>query len=307
VDRILRIGEMHGLSGQVHRVIAANGSGAQVSFIVKREISDGVERALRFHRWVRRPAADAIPTCYGGLMDGDRRVGWLFLEDIAPADQGDVLVDPGDDRAGSAPRAFARIHAASWWDGDAALPEGLPRWEAAGWSAARWSDRLSGARRRYPGIVTASWHERLRDLPERVEAAVPRLRGGPVTWIHGDAHLDNVLWRLDGSAVILDWAGAVIGPPAVDAVRFLVEGPRGLAAEPDRARRLIETYEVELRSLGMPEEAIVRIRAAFHDAMLPLAQGIVGWAGRPERTKPELRISALRENALRNVIAWLDA
>jgi aminoglycoside phosphotransferase (APT) family kinase protein len=46
----------------------------------------------------------------------------------------------------------------------------------------------------------------------------------PAAWIQADTHLDNILWRLDGSAVILDWCNAAIGPPAVDRAGLLNEG-----------------------------------------------------------------------------------
>jgi aminoglycoside phosphotransferase (APT) family kinase protein len=302
----VRIGEEHGLSGEAYRVAALTPGGVAVSCIVKREPADGLDRALTFYRSIGPHASGVIPACFGSVIGDHAQARWLVLEDIAPADQGDVLVDPGDDRARAALHALARIHAASWRNEHPAEVEALPRWEAAAWSPGRWTDRLRGARRRYPSVLTASWHARLVDLPQRVHAAIGRLRGGPACWIHGDAHLDNVLWRPDGSAVIVDWAGSAIGPPAVDVSRFLIEGPRGLAMDPARARSLIDAYEAELRRLGIAEAAAGGTRAGIQDALLVHAQGIVGWAGRPQSEPSTSRLAALRENALVNTLAWLD-
>lgn len=103
-----RIGAEHGLSGQVHRVEAEAADGAQVSFIVKQDTADGVHRALAFQRSIGRRLQGSIPVCFAGGSDVARQLGILLLEDVAPASQGDVLVDPGGERARTAIRVLAR-------------------------------------------------------------------------------------------------------------------------------------------------------------------------------------------------------
>ncbi len=305
VVEVTRIGAEHGLSGQVHRVVARKGDASSVTFIVKQESAAGTQRALTFHSSMGDQLRGEIPACYGGIIDAAMGVGVLFLEDVAPATQGDVLIDPGDEAADVAIRTIARVHAASWRAQATDLPATLPRWHAEVWAAGRWSDRLAGARARFPEILTDAVVRRLDRLPGELAGAIAALQTGPASWIHSDAHLDNILWRPDGSAVLLDWSGAVIGPPAVDAARFLIEGTPGVPADEARSAALIETYRRELEHQGVPAAAGDLVPIAIGQAMLALAQSVVGWAGRPDRPLPGPRLAALRENAVRNLAAWL--
>jgi len=306
VVNVVRIGAEHGLSGTVYRVTVDCADRQRRTFVLKQDGAPGIERALAFHAAMGDRLIGSVPACYGGEIDDSGGIGFLFLEDIAPAVQGDVLVDPGDEAAGAAMRTIARVHATSWRSSGADHPASLLRWHAEAWAPDRWSERLTGARTRYPEILTAEVSRSLKRLPDQVDDAITELRAGPASWIHGDAHLDNIVWRADGSAVLLDWAGAVIGPPAVDAARFLVEGPTGLAADPERRMRLIGAYSRELTERGVPSSDVAAIPTSVGQAMLPLVQGIVGWAGRPEEEPIGRRMAALRENALRSVVGWLS-
>jgi thiamine kinase-like enzyme len=123
------------------------------------------------------------------------------------------------------------------------------------------------------------------------------LRSGPASWIQVDAHLDNVLWRPGGDAVLVDWSQAAIGPPAVDLTRVLVEG----VATPGTAAPLVSRYLDELGRGTAPE-----LREAMALALTPLVQGGVAWAGR-EDLERDGRPAALCENMLRGVLEWFDA
>jgi Ser/Thr protein kinase RdoA (MazF antagonist) len=305
-ERVTRIGIEHGLSGAAYRVIARTDAGERVAFVVKEERAAGVERALAFHAAMGEGLVGSIPTCYGGVVDIARGTGSLYLEDIAPARQGDILIDPGESAAEAAMRTIARVHAVSWRSRAADHDRILPRWKAEAWDDERWRDRLTQARLRFPEILSEAVVGRLRDLPARVAVAARTLAAGPASWIHGDAHLDNMLWRQSGDAVLLDWAGAVIGPPAVDATRFLVEGPPGVASNQVGTAALIEAYQAQLQEGGVPTTDVARVPRAIELAAHPLGQSIVGWAGRPEDRPLEPRTARLRENALRGVVAWFS-
>jgi Phosphotransferase enzyme family len=302
---VTRIGVEHGLSGQVHRVVASRTDRRRVTFIVKQDSIAGAERALLFHSSMGNPLRGSIPDCYGGVLDTATGVGVLFLEDIALGVQGDVLIDPGGEAADAAIRVIASVHALSWRARGADHPTALPRWDIEIWDAGRWSERLAGARARFPVLFTDGLDRRLEGLPDELGDAIAALRAGPASWIHTDAHLDNVLWRPDGGAVLLDWAGAVIGPPAVDAARFLIEGPPGVAADDRRSVGLIETYQRELVAHGVQTSVADGMSIAVSRAMLPLTQSIIGWAGRHDLDPPASRMAALRENAVRNIASWL--
>lgn len=301
-----RIGVDHGLSGRVHRLLADTGSGDTLSFVVKQQTANDVERALLFHNANGETLRGCVPWCFGGITDANADRGVLFLEDISPAQQGDILEGCSNERAYAVIRVLARVHATSWRPADL-ISEGLPTWRASAWDPARWSDRLSRAEKRFPEILRAPHLARLRDLPERITAGIARLRNLSVAWIHVDAHLDNVLWRPDGTAVLLDWCSAAIGPPAVDLVRFLIEGGGTRGVGPEARTELLNIYTSELRHLGITDGHLSVDQDALVDAFLPMLQGIIGWAGRVEEREPSPRMVALREHALRRAYAWLDA
>ena len=292
-----RIGAGYGMSGgAVYRVEAETADGP-LSFVLKRESAAAVEGALRFHRAVGARLAGSIPTLLGGCVDRDRDTGVLLLEDVAPAAQGDVLQGCTDTEAAAVVRTLARVHAATW------RLDGMPSWTPRLLAPDDWVTRLDAAAERHPGIVTAGVRDGLRDLPERARRAADALAAGESAWIHGDAHLDNVLFRPDGTAVLLDWSGVVAGPPAVDLARVLAEGVDA-GSRPALADRLVTAYADELGSDGVTLETADLGRAVAAAAVL-LVQTAVAWAAREPEEQPMARARRLQENLLRSAIALL--
>ena len=287
-----RIGREHGFSGRIHRVVAGTEGRGRLSFVVKQETSEAVERELLVRSECGELLRECVPDCFGGVSDGETGRGVLVLEDVAPADQGDVLQGCTEERAEAVVSVLARLHAASWQPGDDASSADLPRWPARPMDPDLWIDRLVRAAARFPLILTGDLTARIRHLPEQVSPVLERLRVGPAAWIHADAHLDNVLWRPDGTAVLLDWCNAAIGPPAADVARFLSEG---VAAESRPA--LVSAYAREVGA-GLGESS-----AAVALAVLPLLQSAVGWAGREDLASAG-RPAAVCESWLRSVCLW---
>lgn len=295
-----RIGVDYGFSGRVHRVAAETPRGS-VSFIVKQDGSAHVERELLFRSHLGERLGDCIAKCFGGESDNKSGSGVLVLEDVTPAEQGDVLEGCTHAQAEAVVRALARVHGASWAARNDRIPPRLPRWRPAPMEPDRWMDRLERTRERFPAILTGSLLAELRDLPEQVAGAVEQLTRGPASWIQVDAHLDNVLWRPDGMAVLLDWCSAAIGPPAVDLARFFVEGVVD-ASQPERVDALMSTYAEE-RGVQGAQAGPIELHPGFGLALPPLLQGAIGWAGRQELELTG-RPAALCESFLRSLCDW---
>ncbi len=303
VRSVARIGADYGLSGgRIYRVEADSEGGGSLSFVVKREGAHAVERALRFHRAVGSRVAGSVPACLGGLVDAENDSGLLLLEDVAPAKQGDVLAGCADLEALGAVRSLARVHAASWNTIGEAPAEGVPHWEARAMASDEWAARLSATADRFPQILTAQLAERLQALPRKVERAIESLQSGDACWIHGDMHLDNVFFRPDGAAVLLNWSGAAVGPPAVDLVRLLTEGVNAGARE-QRVSDLVSAYATELGA-GGATTMNVDLWDALSNGLALLVQAAIGWAARDEAREPRIRMRALQENLLHGVCAW---
>ena len=164
-----------------------------------------------------------------------------------------------------------------------------------------WRDRLARARERFPGILGPSLAPLL-DLPERAARAGSVLSQGPSSWLHVDVHLDNTLFRPNGSVVLLDCCNAALGPPVVDLARFLTEGVVA-PSQPERVTALLSLYADEVRRVGVEDVAVDELHAGFELALLPLLQGAVGWAGR-ENLERAGRSVAVCENFLRSTCGW---
>lgn len=300
-----RIGASFGLGGgEVYRVHADSEQVGSLSFVLKREGEQAVERALRFHRAVGPHVAGSVPACLGGLVDPFGDTGILLLEDVAPAEQGDVLAGCSAPQALAAVRSLARIHAVSRVATGDEHAEEAPRWEATVATAEVWEDRLSAAATRFPGVLTPPLVDRLHGLSRTMESAIDSLQRSEACWIHGDAHLDNVLFRPDCTAVVLDWSDASIGPAAVDLARLLTEGVN-TGAQSELATELITGYANELDARGA-KILIEDPWQALSDGLAPLAQAAVSWAAREEIREPRVRMRGLQENLLQSVCAWVS-
>jgi thiamine kinase-like enzyme len=301
VLRVSQIGTEYGLSGQIHRVVAETKHGGSRSFVVKQESAAAVERELLFRRHCGALVRGCIPDLLCGVTDAGADRGILVLEDITPAEQGDVLHGCTDEEAGAVVRVLARLHGGSWNTSADAFTADLPRWSPQPMEPDRWRDRLARATERFPEILERLV-EPLLDVPERVADAASLLSQGPASWLHVDAHLDNTLLRPDGTVVLVDWCNAAIGPPAIDLARFLIEGVVE-SSQPERVTALLSVYANERRRAGVEGVALPELETGFELALLPLLQGAVSWAGR-HNLEQNGRSAALCENFLRSACGW---
>jgi hypothetical protein len=292
-----RIGADFGFGGIVHRIDAVTTEGAGVSLVAKREVRGAIKRALALREHHPGPLEGIVPTIYGSLL-GDEH-GVLLLEHVDPITQGDVLGGCTDGQAESLIRRIARIHAASMGTDRTAAPA---TWETSEVEQAMWETKLATAADRHPDILDDTTTRRLTELPAVVRAAAEALGRDEWSWIHADLHLDNVVFRDGESAVILDWADARIGPPAIDIGHILTEGlDRGTPAE--RIDRWGPVYADEAARFGVTVD-LDRLRTSIGWSVLPLLRGVIGWASSAEDFAD--RLIDVRENLLRNTCEWLD-
>ena len=299
----IQIGAEYGLSGRIHRVTVETERGGSLSIVVKQESAVAVERELLFRGHCGELVRSCIPDLFCGVADDESGRGVLVLEDIAPAEQGDVLHGCTEEQAEAVVRVLARLHGGSRSVVGEPDEAGLPRWTAHPMESERWRNRLGRASERFPEILAPNALSLL-DLPDRVvDAARVLNEGQSSSWLQVDAHLDNTLFRPDGTAVLLDWCNAAIGPPVLDLARFLTEG----VVEPtrrDRVTALLSLYTEELRRLGVGHVSVVELGSSFEVALLPLLQGAIGWAGRDD-LELGARATAVCESFLRSMCGWV--
>lgn len=299
IVRVDRIGLGFGLSGETWRLHATT-AGGSATLVAKIEDAERTARALTAHRHVGPALGAAMPTCIGSWNDGHE--GLLLLEDIDPAVQGDELRPCPPASADAVIRTVAALHDRTVESDQ--LGADVERWQppvrAPGW----WPERLAGIAARYPALLADGG----RDLIERLLSpvvATAQPPDPPCSWIHVDPHLDNVLWRSDGSAVLLDWSNARIGPPAVDVAVLLVS----LAFCDTPSRRAAELLDRYVALTGRRPDRR-RLAADVAAALAIHLIGVIGWAGAPANPVAHPRSLALRDDAVRRVrraLEWIDA
>ncbi|HLI44618.1 MAG TPA: phosphotransferase [Acidimicrobiales bacterium] len=209
------------------------------------------EREVRFYRDLAGKVGCRVPHCHAALFDGATGDYTLVLEDLAGARTGDQLAGctPGEARA--AVDALARLHASFW---DRPVPAWLPPGMA---QSAEGVGQLYGAL--VPGFVD---HYRdalppevldlLGAFAERFAEWGRRAAAGPLSVVHGDFRLDNLLFEVDGEPAVaaVDWQTVAHGSPAADLAYFI---GAGLVPETRRAleTELVERYLNEIESLGV--------------------------------------------------------
>src|SRR5690349_20806446 len=195
-------------------------AGAPASVVVKLPSDDPVSRAtgaaqqiyrkeVEFYRQLVHTVGIRTPHCWRTDIDEPGERFFLLMEDVTPAEQGDQLTGCGVDRAALALAELAKLHAPRW--GDPALAE-----------LAFLADLTGDRAAMMQMLVTAVWpgfQERYaaRLVPEHLAVAerfAPRVGGwvagteGPLTVIHGDYRLDNMLFGTGPGApplAVVDW------------------------------------------------------------------------------------------------------
>ena len=199
---------------------------------------------------------------------------------------------------------LARLHAA-WWGVDDAATRPLAALGDSGIASAGIREgRLTSFLDLFGRSLSSSMCELIEDLPNRLAVASEELRSGPMTLIHRDWHLDNILFAPEGEPFVLDWQGAAVGPPATDLARFMVEC---LTADQHRSygSEALLTYLDELSGHGVHRP----ISAASQEIVLALFRllaGTINWLGRTPPDPPGSR-KALGRNVLGNITLTLGA
>ncbi|MEO8183449.1 MAG: aminoglycoside phosphotransferase family protein [Deltaproteobacteria bacterium] len=298
-----RIGSEYGFSGTVHRLLVETDTGRH-RLIAKTEDAERTRRARDFRSRYEDRLAGLIPRSYGSRVEAARDRGLLLMEDLAECRQGDVLVGVGATQARALVHVLGKIHAVTWL-GHASPRSDVADWRGTAladvWADAHWGRALERARSRYPGDFTAGVVDRLHRLHTELPAAIGTLREGPVVFAHMDPHLDNTMWRTDGTPLLLDWSNATVAPPTYDLAQLVI----ALALEhnsPLEPGTVVDAYRA---GLGPHEGVETSIRAA----MRLFLRGVVGFLGKEDDSAVHPRLLLLRDRAAANlspILSWLD-
>jgi aminoglycoside/choline kinase family phosphotransferase len=260
-------------------------------------------REVHFYHSLAPRSGARVLACHHADLDERAGHAVLVLEDLEEAAQGDCLEEPTRDRAIALGEALAAVHA-SWWERPELrespwLPEEIglrtPEWLASRTPAVleRFGDRLTPLSREL-----LAHGERLQ---LRIQA---QLRGSPWTLLHGDLHLDNVLFeaRTD-RPVLLDWSRVARGSYILDLADLLF----GVVGARDR-ESVIEGYVRDARSRGAPVPNGAALRRQLGAGLLRYffrsTCGVARWRPGSERESRMIDVAVRR--AMAAVAEWRE-
>ena len=186
--------------------------------VMKKTAARAYQREVYFYSRLAERMSDACAPCLHHAISANGNDFVLVLADLAPATQGDQLRGCSIDDAKRALENLAIIHAAGWNDPDLLGEEELAREDATetdlivSVALDEFLERLGNrlAPRTVP--VLEAFRGRAGRWGDRVDA--------PLTILHGDYRLDNLLFGADGIRAV-DWQTASFGPPGRDVAYFL--------------------------------------------------------------------------------------
>lgn len=229
------IGATTGFLGQLRRLVLhfdGPAEGAPARLVAKapthdpggREVGRMLDVWAREHRFYAELAptfGPLVPLCHANLADpaGDR---WLLLLEDAGDSAAPSQAQGADvEQAGLALDAIAAVHRrcegnrpTSW----------LPGFDRGPFSA------LQGAvvaavepfLSRFGDRLPAGGADLLRAFAPRLAAWAEGRTHGPLTLVHADYRLDNLVLGAEGRVVIVDWQTALLGRGEMDVASFLV-------------------------------------------------------------------------------------
>jgi hypothetical protein len=285
-----RIGASRGFANDVYRVRIRTTAGPERSVIIKCGKRDPQRREAAALAELRvgldAELARSLPSVLGHTEDGHDSE--LILDDLGHLRAGGPGEPKAPDGIGQVVRFLAALHADVWRFGE------VGRSVIQAWDVDRWRSRIDVASSRYPFVAVRA-DELIAWLPE-ANAAAERLAAAPSVRLHGDVHFDNLLWRRDGSLVVLDWEAACNGPAAVDLAPIVFDDP---ASDPSD---VIDRYLREATRFGATSSNFDR---QVHDALRVLCRATIGFAGRTDIDRSHPRFDETRARGARNSLAWM--
>ena len=216
-----RIGEDYGFASTIIRC-RWRGAGSLGSVVVKLWSTEkaGLQE-IHFYQIFAETLGIRVPHCYYAAADPETQRAVLVLEDVQDALQGDCLELLTLERAKNVARSLAGLHAT--WLGRAELDKFSWLADASKWTP---DDEWFQSRRtlfleRFGEPASELTEALLFKLEHTPSLINERLADAPATLLHGDFHLDNLLFERQTWPVLLDWSRPLKGPVALNLIELL--------------------------------------------------------------------------------------
>jgi len=236
-----------------------SGSGPD-AFVIKlpaanpgsRQIGDMLHayaREVAFYRDVAPQAtATQLAKCfYAGADEQQHR--WAVLLEAIDGDEFDVMAGATIAQADAAVDALADFHA-RWWDADAPF-EWMPGFDVIGVGGLQphWLANLPTFVERYHSVLPSPTADWVLAFAPRLSAWSARAAREPLTMVHSDYRIDNLLFQGD-RVTMIDWQTAMRAPAAMDLSCFITTSLSVVNRRANEAS-LIDRYLARLAMTGI--------------------------------------------------------
>lgn len=210
------------------------------------------EREVNFYRFHASSAGISVPKCYAAHYDPDNFSCVLLLEYIDGARTGNRFDFTLDD-VHLAVQNLAVFHA-NWWNRVDAVPHLLDdnRADLLAMRKLLVSQALSAARKRFTKEVSSAGIDALAWWLDNTDALVAAAALRSRTMIHGDFHLQQMLFPTAGRGrfAVIDWQTVAAGSGADDLSRLIITAmPPAMRKQHEAA--FIEVYYAKLLECGV--------------------------------------------------------
>jgi len=219
----------------------------QQDVVAARHYFERCTREVFFYEAVAPLSSLAVPRMYYGAADSGMGRVVLVLEDLPLARVGDALYGCTPQEAPLVIDQLAYFHA-QWWN--------HPQLEEFSWLPI-WGGDSQVAQNRYVQIIDSFLQRFGQRVPKKVQGIIEalatdygavrtRLQQAPATLVHGDLHLDNILFSPrdhQPGVTVIDWQSVARGRSAIDLALFLfgsLETTTRRAVEADLLKRYHE-------------------------------------------------------------------
>ncbi len=274
-------------------------------------------REVRFYDELAPLGLAPAPKCYFASSSEDQVAIVLLLEDFDGARQGDVLEGGSFQDVAAVLDATAPLHA-KWLRGEPGnndLPSWLPRWGGdPNHRHERYRTQVEPFLDRWGSSVPPEIVDLIRLMEPRYGAILRAIDELPLSVIHADLHLDNVLFAGNGErprVAVLDWQSVCIGPVAID-LGTLITGSLSPSDRRHGLDDLLERYSDALRAHGGRDYPIDQLRNDVRLALLWRLGGTVGWLSNADvdqmiGRERDLVVAAFGDGRLANALVEMDA
>ncbi|HEY1351289.1 MAG TPA: phosphotransferase [Ktedonobacteraceae bacterium] len=275
----------------------------------RRRYVERCAREVAFYQEVALLSALSVPRLYYSAADAPADRVVLVLEDLYTAHVGDALRGCSPNDALVLIDQLGQFHA-RWWN--------HPHLETFSWLPL-WGGDSQEAQQRYIQCIEPFLYRFGQRMPERIRQMVEalatnygavrrRLQYAPLTMIHGDLYLDNMLSAAPSTPAltIIDWPGVAQGRAAID-VASVLSGMLEAATRRTTGHALLQRYHAHLLAGGVTGYDFAQLLEDCRVVLLWRLGAQVVWRGSLDLEKLSGREQALVERFTEdNFTALLD-